>query len=461
MVRRLRASQLWIAFGGCILIVAILDWAEPVLMPVAVALLLTFLLNPPVTFLQRWLRRGPAVILVVALTFATLGLLGWVMTRQMTSLAAQLPSYRDNIRQKIVDIRASFRGGAVDQVQSTLEKLKQDIAKAEAGGAVAKPERVATPVVLANAPEAGLGLPVWLTSLVEPLATAGLVTVLVIFMLLEHRDMRDRFLRLIGVGHLASTTKAFDDAAERLSRYLLMQSLINLIYGAGVGFGLWWLGVPYPILWGALGAILRFIPYVGPWIAAAAPLLVAFAALPDWTSTVWVAILFVALELFTNLVLETVWYAGVAGVTQVALLIALAFWTWLWGPVGLLLATPLTVCLVVLGKHVRGLRFVATLIADEPVLTDEARFYQRLLAREPHDAREIVAAALKDGAPAEVYKRLFLGTQAFVDRDRADRRIGSQDADDVSKLMSDIATEFDLPQAAESPAEVAVTKRSA
>ena len=353
----------WIAFAGCVLLVAVLEWAEALLLPIAVALLLTFLLNPPVRFLARWVPRVVAVLVVVTVTVATLSLVGWVVTRQVASLAAELPNYRENIRQKVVDIRRAARGGPVEQVQSTLEEIKKDLQKAEATAGT-KP---ATPVVVTREePVAGIGVPAWVASLMEPLATAGLVTVLVVFMLLEQRDLRERFLQLIGSGNLASATNAFDEASERLSRYLLMQSLINVVYGTGVFVGLWAFGVPYPLLWGALGAALRFIPYLGPWMAAGAPLLLAFAVLPDWTSLLWVAGLFVALELFTNMVLETVLYAGVAGVTQVSLIIAIAFWTWLWGPLGLLLATPLTLCLVVLGKHVRGLRLLATLMSDEP-----------------------------------------------------------------------------------------------
>ena len=182
--------------------------------------------------------------------------------------------------------------------------------------------------------------------------------VLVIFMLLERRDLRDRLLGLFGHGRLALTTKAIDEAGTRVSRQLLMQSLVNAIYGIAAGVGLYFLGVPYPLLWASLGAALRFIPYVGPVLGAGAPILVALAALEGWTRPLEVIALFVVLELFTNLVLETVLYAGAAGVSQVALLVSVAFWTWLWGPLGLLMATPLTVCLVVLGKHVPGLEFM-------------------------------------------------------------------------------------------------------
>jgi predicted PurR-regulated permease PerM len=427
----------WIFFAGCVLAVAVLKWAEPVLLPVAVALLLTFLLNPPVNSLQRWIGRAAAVIVVVTLTFACLAGLGWILTRQVSGLAAELPSYRANIRLKVLDVRRATRGGPVEQVQSTLQDIKQEFAKSEAKGAT-----VPQSVVVTTDPGAGLGLPTWITSLTEPLATAGLVTVLVIFMLLEQRDLRDRLVSLIGIGQLAPTRRAFDEAAERLSHYLLTQSLVNVIYGAMVVIGLWWLHVPYPVLWGALGAILRFIPYVGPWIATGAPLLVAFAALPGWMSTFWVLVFFIAIELFTNLVLETVLYAGAAGVTQVALIIALAFWTWLWGPMGLLLATPLTVCLVVLGKHVPGLDFVATLISDEPVLTPEAQLYQRLLAREDHDARLIVEERLRECPKEQLFDQLFRPALAYVERDRRRGRLTRDEAKAIAAMAQQIAEDL-------------------
>ena len=199
-----------------------------------------------------------------------------------------------------------------------------------------------------------LPIPAWLSNLWSPLGTAGFVVVLVVFMLLEQRDMRDRIIALMGDSHVARATRAVDEAAARLSQYLLMQTLINAIYGLMVGVSLWFFGVPYPVLWAVVAAAMRFIPYVGPWIAAGAPILVSLAALPGWTTPLYVAGTFVVLELITNMVLETVFYAGAAGVTQVALLISIGFWTWIWGPIGLLLATPLTVCLAVLGSTSRA-----------------------------------------------------------------------------------------------------------
>ena len=351
----------WVTFAGCVLVVVVLYWAHAIFVPFALAILLTFVLTPPVTALERWIGRVPAVLVVVTLVFTVLGLAGWGVARQMEHLVEDLPTYRDNIRTKIADVRGAGKGGAVEKLQETIEGIKTDLGTSEA------PKRTAPrPVVVTSEDNAGYSGFAWLGPIVGPLGTAGLVLVTVIFMLLERRDLRDRLIGLFGHGRLAITTKAIDEAGTRVSRQLLMQSLVNLVYGIAAGVGLYFLGVPYPLLWASLGAALRFIPYVGPVLGAGAPILVSLAALDGWTGPLGVLALFVVLELFTNLVLETVLYAGAAGVSQVALLMSVAFWTWLWGPLGLLMATPLTVCLVVLGKHVPGLEFVGTLMADTP-----------------------------------------------------------------------------------------------
>ena len=361
-----RTLKPWVTFAGCVLVVSVLYWAQAVLVPVALAILLTFVLTPPVTWLERWIGRVPAVLVVVTLVFSVLGLSGWGLTRQLGHLAADLPGYRANIRTKIADVRGAGKGGAVEQLQDTIEDIKGDL-----GASGLQKGTVSRPVVVAPEAASAFAGFSWLGPIVGPLSTAGLVVALVMFMLLERRDLRDRLIGLLGHGRLASTTKAFDEAGSRVSRQLLMQSLVNLVYGVGVGIGLYFLGVPYPFVWAALGAALRFIPYVGPVLGAGAPILVSLAALEGWRGPLAVVALFLALELFTNLVLETVLYAGAAGVSQVALLVSVAFWTWLWGPLGLLLATPLTVCLVVLGKHVPGLSFVGMLMADTPALAPD------------------------------------------------------------------------------------------
>ncbi|MEO5823526.1 MAG: AI-2E family transporter [Vicinamibacteraceae bacterium] len=432
------AVKPWVTFAGVVLVVVVLYWAQAVLVPFALALLLTFVLTPPVTWLQRWVGRVPAVLLVVTLAFASLGLVGWGLTVQVTHLAEDLPGYRANIRTKIADVRGASRGGTFEKLLATIEGIRTDLASAEA-----KRGTASRPLVVTSNPATGFADVAWLESVVGPLGTAGLVAVMVIFMLLERRDLRDRLIGLAGHGHLATTTKAFDEAGRRVSRQLLMQSLVNLLYGVAVLVGLSFVGVPYPLVWASLAAALRFIPYVGPVLGAGAPILVSLAALKGWTGPLTVVALFVGLELFTNLVLETVLYAGAAGVSQVALLVSVAFWTWLWGPLGLLMATPLTVCFVVLGKHVPGLGFVGTLMADTPAITAEYGYYQRLLARDQSEAAELIDSHLRTEPTQSVYDTLMLPALSYAERDRIEGRLSSQEEaaiiDATRDLMADAA----------------------
>ena len=429
----------WVTFAGCVLVVAVLYSAQAVLVPLALALLLTFVLTPPVNWLERWVGRVPAVLVVVILVFTLLGLAVYGLTRQVQRLAVDLPGYRANIQEKIADIRGAGQGGTVEQLQETIEDLKGDL------GATTKPPRgtAAQPIVVTPETAAGFSAFSWLGPVVGPLGTAALVIALVMFMLLERRDLRDRLIGLFGQGRLAITTKAFDEAGSRVSRQLLMQSLVNLIYGIGVAIGLYFLGVPYPFVWAALGAAMRFIPYVGPVLGAGAPILISLAALDGWRGPLMVMGLFLVLELFTNLVLETVLYAGAAGVSQVALLVSVAFWTWLWGPLGLLLATPLTVCLVVMGKHVPGLEFLGTLMADTPALAPEYNYYQRLLARDESEAADLIDRHIKTSAPDSVYDALLLPALNYAERDRLEGRLSPAEEatviDETRELLAEAA----------------------
>lgn len=428
----------WITFAGGVLVIVVLYWAQAVLVPIALAILLSFVLAPPVNWMERWLGRVPAVLMVVTLVFVVLGLAGWGLARQMTNLAEDLPRYRVNILAKIADVRGAGKGGAVEVLQETIEGIKTDLGTPEVPQG-----RAPQPVVVAAEPVAGFPGFEWLSPIMGPLGTAGLVVALVIFILLERRDLRDRLIGLFGHGSLTVTTKAFDEASTRVSRQLLMQSLVNGVYGVVAGLGLYLLGVPYPLVWGALGAALRFIPYVGPAIAAGAPIVVSLAALPGWTDPLLVMGLFVVLELFTNLVLETALYAGAAGVSQVALLISVAFWTWLWGPLGLLMATPLTVCFVVLGKHVPGLSFVGTLMADTPALAPEYGYYQRLLARDPGEAADLIDRHIRNEPWGTVYDALLLPALNYAERDRLEHRLSLDEESAVieatRELLSDAA----------------------
>ena len=428
----------WVMFAGCVLVVVVLYWAQTVIVPIALAILLTFVLSPPVTWLERWIGRIPAVLTIVTLVFSILGLAGWGLARQMDHLAEDLPRYRLNILAKIADVRGASKGGSVEKLQDTIEDIKTDLGKSEVPRGT-----TSRPVVVTSEQAAGFSGFTWLSPIVGPFGTAGLVLAMVIFMLLERRDLRDRVIGLLGHGHLAITTKAFDEAGTRVSRQLLMQSLVNLLYGIVAGAGLYFLGVPYPLVWAVLAAVLRFIPYVGPLLGAGAPIVVSLAATEGWAGPLYVIALFVVLELFTNLVLETVLYAGAAGVSSVALLASVAFWTWLWGPLGLVLATPLTVCLVVIGKHVPGLEFLGMLLADTPALAPEYGYYQRLLARDQSEAADLIERYVKTESPRSVYDALLLPALNYAERDRLEQRLSPDEENAViaatRELMSDAA----------------------
>ena len=437
-------------FAGGVLVIAVLYWAQAVLVPFALAVLLTFVLTPPVNWLQRWVGRVPAVLLTATLVFAALGLAGLGLTWQVDQLVEDLPAYRANIRTKIADVRLAGSGGAVEKLQEAVAGIKADLNTSQPAGTVSRP------VVVTSSPVTGLMGFAWLGPVVGPVTTAGLVAAMVIFMLLERRDLRDRLIGLIGQGQVATTTKAFDEAGTRVSRQLLMQSLVSLVYGIAAFIGLYLLHVPYPLLWATLGAAFRFIPYIGPAVGAGAPILVSLAALEGWTGPLMVLALFVVLELFTNLVLETVLYAGALGVSQVVLLVSVAFWTWLWGPLGLLMASPLTVCLVVLGKHVPGLAFVGVMMTDTPALAPEYGFYQRLLARDQSEAAELIDSHIKTARTESVYDALLLPALSYAERDRLEHRLSAEEEaaviDSTRELIADAAETIGRQAKAEPPA---------
>lgn len=371
-------------WGIIALVVAGLYWLQAVLIPLALAVLLTFLLSPVVSTLQRRrLGRVASVLVTVFLALSILGGIGWTLTRQLAALADELPRYSLNIHHRIADLRGASKGGSVEKVQKAVEDVVGEIQKIDTPSA-ARQKPVA---VVLEAPSILVHLP----SLLQSLASAGVVTVLVIFMLLERRDLRDRLIFLIGYRRMTATTQALDEAGSRISRYLLMQSIINGSFGVAVGLGLYLIGVPYAVTWGALAAALRFIPYLGAFIAMLLPLALSLAVFPGWLQPALVISLFFVLEPITGSVLEPWLYGQSAGVSPVALLIALTFWTWFWGPVGLLMATPLTVCLIVLGKHLPALRFIVVLMGDRPVIEAKARYYQRLLARETRTRRSTLS----------------------------------------------------------------------
>ena len=423
--------------------------AQDVFIPIAMAMLLTFVLAPLVERLQRWrLPRVAAVVVTVAFAFSVLGGLGWLLASLVSTLADDLPQYKDNITAKIRQVRRVGKSDTIEKAQSTVKEVIGELQKDD-GAAKRKPPQ---PVVVQKEPPVGLvGLRATLGPLSDVLATAGLVIVLVIFMLIERQRLLDRIIRLGGTGRVTLTTKILTDAAERISRYLQMQSLINTGFGAAVGIGLFLIGAPYALLFGVLAGVLRFVPYVGAWVAAGMAALMSLAVFDGWREPLMVLALFALVELLIYLVVEPLLYSHSAGVSPLALLITVAFWTWLWGPIGLILGTPLTVCLVALGRHVPEMEFIVVLFGDEPVVPTDVAFYQRLLKGHEDEARTVLEEHVKGHPEADLYEEVLLPALARVRRDASRGALTLEESAFITAAVRRILDHLDqavLPAAA-------------
>jgi predicted PurR-regulated permease PerM len=416
--------------AATVLVIVAFYWAQAVLIPFALAILLTFLLSPIVTRIQQaGLGRGTAVTIVIALTFAVLAMIGWATVSQVTSLAEELPKYRQNIRQKVRDLRGMGKGGVLEQVQETVDEVKNEMEQGETSPAANKRQ----PIIVQSEPAVSWRS-LYLGPLIQPIASATLVLGLLIFMLAQREDLRNRLIRLIGYAHLTVTTKALEEAGQRISRYLLMQITINGCFGIIISVALFLIGLPYAFLWGFLSVPLLFIPVIGFWTAAALPTILSMGVFTDWWWPLLVVGLFLVLKTIINMLLEPLLYGRSIGVSPVPLLMMIAFWTWLWGPVGLLLATPLTVCLLVFAKHVPQLEFVEVLLSDEPAMEIQVSFYQRLLAMDQVEAIEILKKFLKDHEHEQVYDELLLPALSYAKEDR--RRNNLNDHEELFLLQA-------------------------
>jgi predicted PurR-regulated permease PerM len=446
-------SRPLIAIGTGALVVACLYWGQSVLIPVALAGLFAFLLSPLVDMLDRWgVGRVVSVLAVVLLALCLVGGVGWILLRQLVSLADELPQYSSNIRNRVADLRGLGKGGSVEKVQRTLTEVVGEMEKSEPKAPAEKP----IPVVV----QPPTSLLSHLPGLLDVLATVGMVTILVIFILLERHDLRDRLIRLVGYRSVTVTTKAIDEATARISRYLMMQSVINGSFGVAVGIALFLLGTPYAALWGFLAAALRFIPYVGSAIAVLLPTAISLAVFPGWSHPLLTLGVLVALELVAGMVMEPLLYGQSAGVSPVALLVAVIFWTWLWGSVGLLLATPLTVCLIVLSKHLPSMGFLVLLMGDDPVLEPKSRYYQRLLARDQDEAAEVVEEYIKANDPESVYDEVLLPALYYAKQDWEREKIPEADAEFVASSTRDIVDELHQDGTSQAPGDAEATKGS-
>ncbi|TIW10302.1 MAG: AI-2E family transporter, partial [Mesorhizobium sp.] len=402
--------------------VAALYFGREVFLPIAVALLLTFAIAPVVASLKRaGVPRLPAVVASVLGAFAALALFSFVVATQVSDLAQNIPVYQINILTKIRALKESgLGGGIIARLSGVIERVGQEIERQEPQlpSAAETPKRDPIPVEIVAHEKPLQVLQNLIAPLLSPLASAGLVIVVVIFMLMEREDLRDRFIRLVGYGDLHRTTQALQDAGKRVGQYLLMQLVVNIVYAVPITIGLWVLGIPNALLWGMLALALRFVPYIGPIIGALLPLFLALAVAPGWALLLWTAALFIVMELITGNVIEPWLYGSRTGLSPLAIIVAAIFWTWLWGPLGLVLSTPLTVCLVVLGRHVPQFEFLDVLFGNEPVLEPHARLYQRLLAGDPDEATDHAEEYLEDKYLFEFYDKVAIPALLLGEHDR-------------------------------------------
>ena len=443
------------------LVVTALYVGRAVFIPIAIAILLSFVLAPLVRLLRRWrVPRVPSVGLVVLLAVAVLGGLGAIIAQQLADFTTELPRYESTITRKIASIKElAAGGGSLERAAAALRNIGGQITEATPGAAPkpgdggSGPQRAApqnkeqpVPVEVRQRDPLSLDrLQSIASTVLEPLATAGIVLVFVIFILFQREDLRDRFIRLAGSGDLQRTTAAMNDAARRLSRYFLFQTLMNATFGTFIAIGLWLIGVPSPFLCGALAALMRFVPYVGAFIAAAVPILLAAAVAPGWAMMLEVAALFAITEPVVGQLIEPLVYGHQTGISPIAVIMSATFWTWLWGPIGLLLATPLTVCLVVLGRHVERLEFLDVLLGDAPALTPVESFYQRMLAADSSEVAEQAEQFIKERPLADYYDEIaleaLLMAQVDVRRGALDEQRQARIRETIGELVEDLQTD--------------------
>ena len=460
------------AFIIAAVVVAFLYFGRDILVPLALASLLSFSLWPLIKLLRKaGAGRATSVLAAVLLAIAGLVSLGAVMAIQMADLASELPRYESNLRGKVRALKgASMPSGAMEKAADAIQGLQDELKKSDRVASAAGNAPLATdalrgaekspagndanPVVVElheQAPSVMQTYQDLVKPLLSPLTTTALVILFLIFILMQREDLRDRLLRIAGGSDLQRSTMAMNDAAERLSRFFLIQLAINTAFGFFIGIGLVLIGVPNPIVWGLLAGLMRFVPYVGSIVAAIFPIALAAAVDPSWTMVLSTIALFLIAEPLAGQVIEPMLIGQSTGLSPVAVVVAALFWTLMWGPVGLLLSTPLTVCLVVLGKHVPALAFFAVVLGDEPALDPEQRLYQRLLAGDAGDAAELAEDSLQTQGLIQYYEQVAMKSLAMAHLDAARGRLDRDAQSEVLDTVRDVTIDLE-DYALEAPA---------
>jgi predicted PurR-regulated permease PerM len=436
------------------LIVAICALAKDVIVPLALAAIIAFALNPAVRALERYIGRRIAVGVVALAALTAVSAFGYTLNRQFVDLSTQMTRYSESMRKKIAALKIGDQAG-LGALSRGLDRVLEGVDERVAESKRASPVKIVAPKESAASRVESAIEPV-----LAPLGKTVIVIVLVIFLLFQHEDLRDRFIRLLGRRNLTLTTRTMDEAGRRISRFLITQSAVNAAYGATVTLGLFVIGIPYAPLWGVAAAVLRFVPFVGTILAALPPLMLAFVQFPGWWHTFVVLAFFVGIDLLAAYAVEPLMIGRKVGVSSIAMVVMAIFWTWLWGPIGLVLSTPLTVCLTVLGRQVTRLEFLAILLGDEPALEAELAFYQRLLAGDEDEAGEILEKQLHGRGRLAVLSEVMVPALLMAERDRAAGRINEVDRDHFLRATDALlTTAFDhtptpvpvSPEAASSP----------
>jgi predicted PurR-regulated permease PerM len=418
---RVRVNGVWVSLLTLVLVVAVLWAAKAILLPLALGIILAFALTPVVKLFDRHrLPRFAGVTLTMLLALGIVGGIGYVVVDQFAELSTQLTRYTSSMRRKVAELRPG-KDATLQQLTRTVDRVTEQLDDNAADLRRSQPVRVIEPrSAVERLRETG-------GSIFEPIASTIIVLALVAFMLGQREDLRDRFIRLLGSESVSLTTRLMDEAAYRVSQFLLWQTLINVLFGALIAAGLYWIGVPYAALWGGFTAVLRFVPYVGTLLSVLMPASLAFATFPGWAEAVQTLALFLTLDFVTAWFIEPLVFGRRTGVSSFALLVSALFWIWVWGPVGLLLSTPLTVCVAVLGRNVRSLRFLAVIFAEEPALTPHIRFYQRLLARDEEEATLVVERMREELGNVGVIHEVLLPALLLVSQHRSQNEITEED----------------------------------
>ena len=400
-----------LSLAVAVVFVSALYFAREVLIPVTVAVILSFMLAPLVSRLKRWhVPHVAAVLLAMVVALGIIGGIGGIIGTQVANIAQEIPQYTTTITRKVQAIQGMTTGrlsGLTQRLDQQLGRTAKQASAAETGVPVdgAKPQLVE----IQPPPTSAMALArTVLAPIVDPLSTLLIILIVTLFVMMQREDLRDRLIRLFGSNDLHRTTVALDDAAQRLGKYYVAQLAINACFGVVIGLALWLVGVPSPALWGVTSAVLRFVPYIGPVIAAILPAALAAAVAPGWSMVFWTLGVFVVTESVTGQVIEPLIYGHSTGLSPAAVVIAAIFWTWVWGPVGLLLSTPLTLCLVVLGRHIDQLEFLDVMLGDRPALTPIENFYQRMLADDPDEALNQAELLLKQRSLTDYYDEVAM-----------------------------------------------------